>query len=48
MNPAPTSGGLLNLIKGLNIPGILDGTQKTGLLKEYQMPTVEIIYIIMN
>lgn len=40
MNPAPTTGGLLNLIKGLNISGILDGTQKTLSVINQAIPVI--------
>ncbi len=40
MNPNPSSGGLLNLIKGLNIPGILDGTQKTLSVINQAIPVI--------
>lgn len=40
MNPAPTTGGLLNLIKGLNISGILDGTQKTLSVINQAIPII--------
>lgn len=41
MYPNPSSGGILNLIKGLNISGILDGTQKTlGVINQ----AIPIIY----
>ena len=40
MNPTPTTGGIINLIKGLNIPGILDGTQKTLSVINQAIPVV--------
>lgn len=40
MNPAPTSGGIISLIKSLNIPGILDGTQKTLSVINQAIPVI--------
>ena len=40
MNPTPATGGLLNIIKGLNIPGILDGTQKTLSVINQAIPVI--------
>lgn len=40
MNPTPVSGGIINLIKGLNISGILDGTQKTLSVINQAIPVV--------
>lgn len=40
MNPTPTSGGIINLIKSMNIPGILDGTQKTLSVINQAIPVV--------
>lgn len=48
MNPAPTSGGLLNLIKGLNIPGILDGTQKTLSVINQAIPVIYQVKPLVN
>ena len=41
MYPNPTSGGILSIIKNLNIANILDGTQKTlGVINQ----AIPIIY----
>lgn len=48
MNPTPTSGGLLNLIKGLNIPGILDGTQKTLSVINQAIPVIYQVKPLVN
>lgn len=48
MNPAPTTGGLLNLIKGLNISGILDGTQKTLSVINQAIPIIYQVKPLVN
>ena len=48
MNPAPTSGGIINLIKSMNIPGILDGTQKTLSVINQAIPVVYQIKPLVN
>lgn len=40
MNPTGSPGGLLSIIKGLNIPGILDGTQKTLSVINQAIPVI--------
>lgn len=40
MNPTASTGSLLSILKGLNIPGILDGTQKTLSVINQAIPVI--------
>ena len=40
MNPTTSTGGIISLIKSLNIPGILDGTQKTLSVINQAIPVI--------
>lgn len=48
MYPNPSTGGILSLIKGLNISGILDGTQKTLGIINQAIPIVYQVKPLVN
>ena len=48
MYPNQSTGGILSLIKGLNISGILDGTQKTLGIINQAIPIVYQVKPLVN